>query len=219
MNKNRSDKEILSENKKFQLERIGLFSDAVFAIAITLLIIELKIPEVENETASQFLHSFMSITNRYIGFLFSFIFIGMYWVMHHKIFYHLKDFDKKLINLNLAMLLFIVIIPFSTSISFEHMTFPDYPFMFYALNHIAISSTIFLLWNHLSKCKNISVNLENARFLKYKKTRSIIVILTFCIVIFLGFFSPILSRFAPIIIAPSFFFLKRKFKDVSTNEF
>ena len=114
-----NEKAILAENRKFQLERIGLFSDAVFAIAITLLIIELKIPENESETAATFLQSFLNITHSCFGFLFSFIFIGMYWVMHHKIFFHVKDFTDKLIWLNIMMLLSIVIMPFSTAVAFE----------------------------------------------------------------------------------------------------
>jgi uncharacterized membrane protein len=219
MNKDLIGRETINENRKFQLERISLFSDAVFAIAITLLIIELKIPEKENESATEFLNSFFSITNRFIGFLFSFIFIGMYWIMHHKIFFHLKDFNQKLLSLNLVLLLFIIIMPFSTAIAFEHMTLPDYPFIFYSLNHIAISFCLYLLWRFLGKEKNLTIALDSNRFLSYKKTRSIVVVTVFIISIILAFYNPTLCRFTPILIAPLFFLLKRKYKDVSKIEF
>ena len=61
--------------KEFQLERMILFSDAVFAIAITLLVIEIKIPEIEDPTDKALLNSLGHLVPKFIGFIISFIFI------------------------------------------------------------------------------------------------------------------------------------------------
>ena len=94
--------------KEFQLERMILFSDAVFAIAITLLIIEIKIPEVDEPTDKALLQSLGHLIPKFIGFIISFIFIGLYWTIHHRMFGFVTSYDKKLLVLNLFFLFFII---------------------------------------------------------------------------------------------------------------
>ncbi len=78
-------------HKEFELERMILFSDAVFAIAITLLIIEIKFPEVPKDaTRSQIEELFKPVIIRFLGFVLSFSFIGLMWARHLKIFKYLK---------------------------------------------------------------------------------------------------------------------------------
>ena len=74
------------EKKEFQLERIILFSDAVFAIAITLLVLEIKVPEIEGHTDIDLLNTLLHLTPKFIGFFVSFFVIGQNWVVHHKLF-------------------------------------------------------------------------------------------------------------------------------------
>jgi len=106
---------------EFQLERVILFSDAVFAIAITLMVIELKFPEIEkNETAHEFWMSVIPVIRNFIALMISFIFIGMYWYRHLKLCGLLIDFNRGFIALNLLFLFFIVLFPFSVS-SMMHM--------------------------------------------------------------------------------------------------
>jgi len=107
---------------KFQLERIALFSDAVFAIAITLLIIEIKVPEVHNENVTDALlwDNFQSVIPKFIGFLVSFFMIEQYWLMHHRMFRYVIHTSQKLLWNNLLFLLPIVVMPFSTSVLSEY---------------------------------------------------------------------------------------------------
>src|SRR5882757_9798161 len=95
--------------KEFELERLILFSDAVFAIAITLLVIDIKFPEV-HEGESRTLEKLLRPTLFEFGaFAFSFFVIGRAWSEHLKICRHLKKYDQGLINRNLLFLFFIVI--------------------------------------------------------------------------------------------------------------
>src|SRR6187455_2588959 len=93
--------------KAFQLERLILFSDAVFAIAITLLVIELQIPEMEEVSNRALGKALIHTIPHFFSFLMSFMIIGIYWVSHHRMFYFVIDYDWKLLWLNLLFLFFI----------------------------------------------------------------------------------------------------------------
>ena len=123
-----------THNKKHpQLERIILFTDAVFAIAITLLAIEIKIPELHEVNEHTALVALNHLIPRFVGFIISFLVIGIYWIAHHKIFSYVIDFDRKLLWLNLILLMFIVLLPFSTGYYSEYVSL-KLPFLIYGLN-------------------------------------------------------------------------------------
>ena len=98
----------LHNRDAFQLERLILFTDAVFAIAITLLVIELKVPELEHRTEHEALNALARLVPKFIGFLISFFIIAIYWTAHHRIFRFVRHLDARLIWLNLLFLLSIV---------------------------------------------------------------------------------------------------------------
>ncbi len=100
--------------KEFELERMILFSDAVFAIAITLLIIEIKFPEVPKDaTVPEIEELLKPVIIRFLGFILSFFFIGLMWARHLKTFKYLKKYDNGVIYRNLVLLFFIVCFPFT----------------------------------------------------------------------------------------------------------
>ncbi len=102
--------------KEFELERMILFSDAVFAIAITLLVIDIKWPELPESLAGlDKLHVMKPTIFSFLGFALSFFFIGRAWSIHLRLFRLLRKYDQGLINLNLFFLFFIVIFPFAAS--------------------------------------------------------------------------------------------------------
>jgi uncharacterized membrane protein len=103
----------------FQLERLAFFSDAVFAIAITLLVIEIHVPEIEDVTDASLGAALMALIPKYIGFLVSFLVIGRFWIGHHNAFSHLKTCDDKLIWRNLIFLMMIAFMPFPTALISE----------------------------------------------------------------------------------------------------
>ncbi|MBK7376852.1 MAG: DUF1211 domain-containing protein [Chitinophagaceae bacterium] len=103
--------------KEFQLERMILFSDAVFAIAITLLVIELKVPEIERAelTEGKLLKALAHMIPQFVGFIISFMFIGIYWTVHHRLFGYVVNYTPKLLWLNLLFLFAVALMPFSTA--------------------------------------------------------------------------------------------------------
>ncbi len=114
-----NEKEYIKEEirKEFQLERMILFSDAVFAIVITLMAIEIRVPEIERGAGSSFIsHELLKIIPNLIAYAASFFFIGIIWYQHLQLFSLLKDFDKGIVIRNLIMLFFIGLFPFSAAL-------------------------------------------------------------------------------------------------------
>lgn len=124
------------DRTEFQLERLILFTDAVFAIAITLLAIEIKIPEFEGQPRdAQVWERMMWLIPKFIGFLTGFAVIALYWTAHHRVFRFLRNYDQKLIWLNMLFLLFIVLMPFSSGL-FSSYAMVRAPFAIYSINII-----------------------------------------------------------------------------------
>jgi uncharacterized membrane protein len=147
--------------KEFQLERMILFSDAVFAIAITLLVIEIKIPEIhENVSDNALLHSLGHLIPKFIGFLITFMLIGVYWMVHHRMFGYVTGYTPRLLLLNLVFLFFVALMPFSTGFYSEYAG-PELmrqqlkvPMTFYVLNFCCVGFINYLMWRYVTNPKN-----------------------------------------------------------------
>lgn len=98
-------------------QRLDAFSDGVFAIVITLLVLELRIPEVHGINASQELwHSLTELLPKFVSFVVSFFYVSIYWYNHHQLFHPVKILDRRLFWLNSLFLLFLTFIPFPTAL-------------------------------------------------------------------------------------------------------
>lgn len=103
--------------KEFQLERVVLFSDAVFAIIITIMVLEIKLPEgIREATTEERHHAFMDLIPKLIAYLTAFFIVGLFWSKHLKIFSYLKDYTMRLIVFNLIFLFCISLFPFGVSV-------------------------------------------------------------------------------------------------------
>jgi uncharacterized membrane protein len=103
------------------LERLIFFSDAVFAIAITLLVIEIHVPEIHSPAGDrEFLVALWNLTPNFAGFLISFFVIGAFWAGHHRAFDCARHWSPKLIGPNLMLLCAIAAMPFFTAFASEY---------------------------------------------------------------------------------------------------
>lgn len=92
--------------------RLEAFSDGVFAVAITLLILDVHLPSGEVTT----LEALHSIVPHLVAFVLSFVIVGVYWVAHHNMLHYVHAVDRTLLWLNLALLLVVVFIPFPAAL-------------------------------------------------------------------------------------------------------
>lgn len=140
-------------HKEFELERMILFSDAVFAIAITLLVIEIKFPEVPHTASTAEIQKlFKPVIIRFLGFLLSFFFIGLMWARHLKIFKYLNRYNNGVIFRNLVFLFFIVCFPFTASGLTENIR-PHFllPLLVYLCNIGLVMLSQYILCHYLFK--------------------------------------------------------------------
>lgn len=107
------------EENEVEFSRIVAFSDGVFAIAITLLVLNLGI-EKGHLTDSQLWSAIGDLREELVAFGISFAVIGRFWLVHHRFFGTVKAFDGRLLVLNLFYLAWIVLIPFSSEVLGEH---------------------------------------------------------------------------------------------------
>jgi len=140
---------------QFQLERFTFFSDGIFAICITLLVIEIKVPdrEVLNIYTDASLWHYLSHNSlKFLGFLISFGIIGHYWSVHHRIFGYARSYTISLVWLNLGFLLTVVLLPFSSGLLGEYGS-DTHMFLPYAVYVANMCFTGFMncwLWLYIS---------------------------------------------------------------------
>ena len=93
--------------------RVEAFSDAVFSIAATLLVLELRVPELANDASEGDLaHSLRALWPKLLVFAISFVAIGLYWIGHTAVMHWLERSDRRLLQLHLPFLLCIALLPF-----------------------------------------------------------------------------------------------------------
>lgn len=98
--------------------RLEAFSDAVLAIAITLLILEVTPPHVRDGRLGEAL---LRQWPSYVAYVLTFVFIGIMWINHHRIFEHIVAVDRGLMFVNLLMLMGIAFLPFPTALLAEYV--------------------------------------------------------------------------------------------------
>jgi uncharacterized membrane protein len=126
------------------LERIVFFSDAVMAIAITLLVLEVRLPA---EGTGGFGSRILALWPKYLGYVVSFWVIALYWVAHHRCFRHIRRHDRALVFLNFLFLMFIAFMPFPTGLLFSNST-EAASVVLYAGVAAGMGASLALTWMH-----------------------------------------------------------------------
>lgn len=154
------------------LARLGAFSDGVFAIAITLLALEIRFPEMEADVVAQQFPSLLAAAlPSILAFVFSFAFIGVYWVTHHRTFLFIERGDTRLLWLNLLFLLFIAFLPVPSALV---MRYPQQPVVmtFYLGCIVFVSLSQLLLWRYASHRHRLVGASLDTRFIRHLNQRA-----------------------------------------------
>lgn len=138
----------MSQEKNLELERLVFFSDAVVAIAITLLALDLRIEKNDNVALVSF-NDIGHLWTKFSAFLLSFILIAVFWKIHHEFFYFIKKIDNKLLWYNIFWLLFIITLPFSTTLVSAYFAQTVSVFI-YSLNTLMITVFQNQIWDYVA---------------------------------------------------------------------
>ncbi|MDQ3291497.1 MAG: TMEM175 family protein [Bacteroidota bacterium] len=205
--------------REFQLERMILFSDAVFAIAITLLVIEIKVPHLEEQSDGAVAREMLHLLPKIFGFITSFFVIGIFWTVHHRIFGTVVNYNTKLLWLNLLFLLSIALMPFSTALYSEfYMPQLIVPYIFYTINISLIGFLNFLIVRHINNPKNqLRDEYDEPNAVKASYARALMMPIIFTIGLIIGLLTfPAIGRICPILIPVYLVIVNKWFRPAST---
>jgi uncharacterized membrane protein len=129
--------------------RLEAFSDGVFAIAITLLILEIKVPTGAETQDHGLWRALLERWPSYVGYGISFVTIGIMWVNHHALFTYIRRVDRVLLLANLLLLMTISFLPYPTAVLAEHLPDADSrapAAVFYGGTLVVIAISFNVLW-------------------------------------------------------------------------
>ena len=118
--------ELSDEDDKAALERTVLFSDAVIAIAITLLVLDIRLPDVPLTDPSALRDALLALWPKYLAYALSFLVVGSFWMGHMQKFRLIRRYDATLAWINLLFLMAIGFVPFASAVISSHENVVSY---------------------------------------------------------------------------------------------
>ncbi|HYM94736.1 MAG TPA: TMEM175 family protein [Chitinophagaceae bacterium] len=169
--------------------RLEAFSDGVFAIAITLLVLNIEIPEVDHNHLSE---AVIAIAPKLLSYVLSFLLIGLYWIGHHFYLEHIEKVDGNLVWLNIMLLLFICLMPFPTSLLGKY-PLQQLSLMLYGLNLLAANFIGIAMVYYIHKNRHLTNQDYKNNFLKLQIPGFLFINVTYIIAIAFSWFYPVVS--------------------------
>ena len=206
---NQDDKQVPNGNNEvegaagfFPLDRFNAFSDGVFAIVITLLVIELPVPPEGAPVLSALAASWPD----FLGYAISFAFVGGIWLSHAGLTKYMTRGDAVFFRLNLVMLLFVALLPFSTHLMVTHLRAPDASaaVVIYGIDLLVASGLITALLYYAEHDRYlVKDDIADERVRRAYRQRRTYLILT-ALAILVALFAPLVAVASYILLAVAF---------------
>lgn len=180
------------------LERLVFFSDAVFAIAITLLALEIRLPPGEYATSAALLAALLGLWPKYLSYGVSFLVVGSYWLAHHRMYRSIARYDRRLLFLNLLLLLCVGFVPFPTAVLGDYAD--AVATIFYAGTLAVTGVMSALVWWHASHAGRLLTRPLAPRALRASYLRALVAPAVFGLSIPLALVSSDLARLSWLLI-------------------
>ena len=166
-----------------EIDRIVFFSDAVFAIALTLLVVRIEVP-----SGPDYAQEVLAQWPRYLSYVISFLAVGLYWMGHHRVFRYVIRWDERLIALNLFLLLFIAFMPYPAAMIGEHGG-QQISLVFYAGTLGMAGLASLLIWVHATRRRRLVAADLDAAVIRRHRLRGLVAPVVFFASIPLSFVS------------------------------
>jgi uncharacterized membrane protein len=142
--------------------RVESLSDGVFAIVLTLMVFQIRVPDVPpDQLWPRLLHQ----APEFYSYAMSFILVGIYWVMHHNMYHLVKRSTRPLLWMNLLFLMFVGFVPYSVALVGRYADIQRV-MIIYGAHLMIISGLLFLQWWYVTRHKNLSIAALNPEFVR-----------------------------------------------------
>jgi uncharacterized membrane protein len=202
-NEGREEEHFISKN------RLEVMVDSVFAFAMTLLVISLAIPQIPKSQAAAELPPYIAgMVPEFTSFIIAFLLLAVFWTVHHRHFHHLHTINSRVLWLNIFILIFIVLVPFSTSVSGDY---PDVQIavLLFHLNLLAIGLLFFAHWYYITHAPRLVEPAIDKRSARCGNKKTLVTPVIAAAAIVLSFFSPSNSMFVYLLIPLGVYFVQR----------
>jgi uncharacterized membrane protein len=125
--------------------RIEALTDGIFAVAMTLLVLDLRLPEARGLDDAGLRSALVALLPKLESYVISFLVLCVFWLGHHRLMHLVRGVDHLFLWRNLLFILFITFVPFTTSLMGEHRDLDDAPLV-YGVNLALILAAQFLMW-------------------------------------------------------------------------
>jgi uncharacterized membrane protein len=187
----------------FQVERFITFSDGVFAIVITIMVFDIKVPELAYPNDQKLWNELSKMALVFLSFFTSFGVVGYYWWVHHRIFGYALKYSTGLLWINFGYLFTVAILPFSSRLFGQYSYYTDMqlPYAVYVLNICLTAFMNYWLWIYISNPKRdmLTRKISRAR-IKLGVYRCLVIPVIFLTSLLVSLFFPVISRFILLLI-------------------
>jgi uncharacterized membrane protein len=175
--------------------RLENLSDGVFAIAVTLLVLDLRIPQGLGFSPEELKQFLLGGLDDLLVFMVAFLILAVIWSLHHRMFHLLERVDGTLFWVNMLQLMFVVLVPFSTSVMSDYSVSLEAELLFGA-NVFCIGVLFIIGWARAARgCRLIDPNLEPV-VIRWMYQRCLIVPVVSLVVMVVAVFTP---EWAPLV--------------------
>jgi uncharacterized membrane protein len=184
---------VVRKMKTPETERMINLTDGVFAIVMTLLVLELSIPLIARSYAEIALaQRLLRMWPKYLSYVVSFIILGLFWAYHNTVFDYIKRSDSRLFWLNMSFLMFVALIPFSASLLAEYWQ-QQIAVVLYGLTVIVPFAIVLSAFLYAVSGGRLSDGLIDPALVKRERLSGLLIIAVFAVAIILSFTRPIVS--------------------------
>ncbi len=192
-------------------DRMEALSDGVFAIVLTLLVLQFEVPDV---SASELPAAVADQETLLVSYLLSFVVVGLYWIIHHNLFRYIEAHDRILLWLNLLFLLSVSFLPYPTELMGVYGT--QFAWTLYAVNFILVGLLLTAVWTYAARADFTADEISDgtARLITI---RGLISPAVFALSVVVATVSLSVAYFVPILIAPAQMVWNRHYQEVTDS--
>lgn len=178
--------------------RLEALADGIFAIAMTLMVLNLALPEA-GKGLTELNSVLFGQLDKFFCYALSFVLLAVFWISHHQQFHFIKRTDGKHLWINIVFLMFVALIPFSTSLVGDYSNEPLAE-VFFGSNILMLSMLLLCSWTYATNHHRLVDRSLDGRRIALVKKRGVVTMLIVVLAIGLSFIDPQISSFAYLLI-------------------